>query len=634
MYTVKKCSLLLFVFAITLSFSYSAQAAKPKKDGISPTTSRLGVYQGYSAQNYNGYSYTSYYINMHDSTPLAVDVYLPKGLEKGKKVPAILYLTRYVRSIHAKFPLNLLRDPIFGVVTQKEVEFFTSYGYACVIVDVRGTGASLGDRKMEFSPEEIADGKDIVDWIIAQPWCDKQVGTTGVSYLGTTAEMLLANQHPNVKACIPRSAIFDLYKNIIFPGGVCQGPFVDVWGLTTRSLDKNDFSPLSKQANLVTGIHKVDGDAKNEMLNKAIELHKSNFDITVGLQQIKFRNDKTGDMPLCSDDCSVHTRLSKISTSGTAIYRIGGWYDGGLARGSLDASLNTENTKKVLIGPWDHGPHANVSPFATTKDLNLDVKIEMLRFFDHYLKGIDNGIDGEPKYTYYTIGEETWKSSNSWPPKSNAALTVYFSADKNLVTTKDKIKGGDVNYHVDYTATSDSTSRWNSVTALYKHGPTNYADRRKEDTKLLSYTSDVLSEPTEMTGHPVINLNFAANADDATVFVYLEDVGPDSSVTYITEGMMRPLDRKEATNAAYKTAYPDHTYRKEDALPYKSGETVQLTFDLLPISYQFRKGHRIRISIAGADAGHFNLPSPQPSEFKISSAAGAPSYVQLPVSGN
>ncbi|MBK6276103.1 MAG: CocE/NonD family hydrolase [Saprospirales bacterium] len=81
---------------------------------------------------------------------------------------------------------------------KKEIEFFTSYGYAVVIIDVRGTGASFGTRYMEFSPEEVEDGREIVDWIITQNWSNQKVGSTGISYLGTTAEMLLVNQHPNV----------------------------------------------------------------------------------------------------------------------------------------------------------------------------------------------------------------------------------------------------------------------------------------------------------------------------------------------------------------------------------------------------------------------------------------------------
>lgn len=569
---------------------------------------------------------------MHDSVLLAVDVFLPKKLEKGKKIPTILYLTRYVRAIHAKFPFDLIIDPILSTVNIKEVEYFTSFGYACVIVDVRGTGASLGDRRMEFSPEEIADGTDIVNWIIAQPWSDAKIGTTGVSYLGTTAEMLLANRHPSVKACIPRSGIFDLYKGVIFPGGVCQGPFIDIWGKTTRALDNNDFSIFSKQANLLTGIHAVKGDRHHEILKQAIELHKNNFDITVGIQNLKFRDDNQANLKSTCDDFSVHSQLAKIASSGTAIYRIGGWYDGALARGSLDASQNTPNTRKVLIGPWDHGPAANASPFAASKNVDFDIKAEMLRFFDYYLKGIDNGIQNESRYTYYTIGEEAWQTSNTWPPRDTQTTKFYLSTDSKLgMTPAETIHSGALSYNIDYTASSGPSSRWNSVTDLYKHGHTNYLDRREEDKKLISFTSDPLGEPTEFSGHPVVRLNLSADAEDATVFCYLEDVGPDSSVTYVTEGMIRPIDRKIAANPPYLTPYPDHSYKKEDQLKFNKGEIVRLEFDLLPISYQFKKDHRIRISVAGADAGHFNLPSPQPTHFDINMSAAAPSYLELPV---
>jgi hypothetical protein len=628
-----KNRILLSVFFCLGIFQYTIAGPHTHLADIpAAKVSRPGFYKGYSSDDYNGFTYTTHYVPMHDSVLLAIDVFLPKKLEKGKKVPTILYLTRYVRAIHARFPFSLVVDPIMGTIDIKEVEYFTSFGYACVVVDVRGTGASLGDRRMEFGPEEIADGKDIVDWIISQPWSDAKVGTTGVSYLGTTAEMLLANRHPNVKACIPRSAIFDLYKSIVFPGGICQGPFIDIWGMTTRALDNNDFSPFTKHPGLITGIHPVSGDKHKAILKEAIKLHKNNYDITSGLQDMLFRNDKPAAANGTTDDFSVHSKLPDIAASGTAIYRIGGWYDGALARGSLDASLNTDNTRKVLIGPWDHGPAANASPFAASKVVDFDMRAEMLRFFDYYLKGIDNGIQNEPRYTYYTVGEETWETSNAWPPKDVQTKKFYLSTDLSLSPYSiQTIHSGSISYNIDYSATSGPSSRWNSVTDLYKHGHTNYTDRRNEDKKLLCFTSDPITEPTQVTGHPVIHVNLSADATDATVFCYLEDLAPDSSVTYVTEGMIRPIDRKLAAHPAYKTAYPDHSYLKEDAQQLYRGGTVQLIFDLLPISYQFKKGHSIRISIAGADAGHFNLPSPQPTHFDISTSGYSPSYIELPM---
>ena len=617
---------LLFIVAAIASPHHRLPNAYAEK------VSRPGFYKGYSTAEYNGFKYTSCYVPMHDSVRLAVDIFLPKKLEKGKKVPTILYLTRYVRSIQAKFPFNLLLDPIGGSNDMKEIEFFTSYGYACVIVDVRGTGASLGDRKMEFSPEEVADGNEIVNWIAAQTWSDGKVGTTGVSYLGTTAEMLLANQNPHVKACIPRSGIFDLYKSVVFPGGVCQGPFIDIWGQTTKWLDLNDFAPFSKQAKFITGIHPVKGDKRREILKEALELHKNNFDITKGLQEMKFRDDKQAAAGASTDDFSVHSQLTRIAASGTPIYRIGGWYDGALTRSTLDASLNTDNTRKVLIGPWDHGPADDVSPFAMSKNVDFDMFAEMLRFFDHYIKGIDNGIENEPKYTYFTVGEEVWETANTWPPRDTQSRKFYLSTDNTLSALSPQvIHSGALSYNIDYTATSGLSSRWNSVTDNYKHGHTNYPDRREEDKKLLCFTSDHLTEPTQITGHPVVQLYLSADASDATVFCYLEDVAPDGTVNYVTEGMIRPIDRKVTDHPPYKTPYPEHSYKKADEMNFYKGETVKLVFDLLPISYQFRKEHSIRISIAGADAGHFNLPSPKPTHFDVSTSGYSPSYIELPV---
>ena len=230
--------------------------------------SRIGEYRGYSQAKYKGFKYKSTYLTMPDSIKIAVDYFLPKGMKKGTKVPTVIYLTRYVRSLKIKFPLTFVKNPVLTLPSEAEVKYFTSYGYAVVIVDVRGTGASTGKRQMEFSPAEVKDGAHVVDWIIAQPWSSGKVGVTGISYLGTTAELLLVNQHPAVKACIPRSNIFDLYGHITFPGGIRQGPFVSIWGFTTTSLDQNNFKPLTDKAKLLVGAHPVKGDKGREIYHQ------------------------------------------------------------------------------------------------------------------------------------------------------------------------------------------------------------------------------------------------------------------------------------------------------------------------------------------------------------------------------
>lgn len=593
--------------------------------------SRPGVYQGYSVPEYKNFTYLSYYVPMPDSTLLAVDVFLPKGLEKGKKIPAIFYPTRYNRSIKGKFPINLFMDPILVIVAQKEVEFFTNHGYAIVIADARGSGASMGVRTMEFSPQEITDNNEIVNWMVKQDWCDGKIGTSGISYGATAAELLLANQNPAVKACVPRSGIFDLYSYVLYPGGVCQGPFVDVWSFTTRSLDNNNYTVFGGKAKYVEGIHPVKSDKKRVILKKAVSDHKRNFDVFDGLKTIKYRDESNSVLNSAADDFSVHTYREKIENSGTAIYRIGGWYDGALAKSCTDGFLSTKNTEKVLIGPWDHGPADNASPYASSKETGFDFYTEMLRFFDYHLKGIQNGINEEPAFAYFTVGQEKWKGTDVWPPQNVGNQKVYLSADKTIVTTSTALQVGTLNYKVDYTATTDSNSRWNSVTALHKHGPTNYSDRGKENEKLLCFTSQALPDSMEITGHPVINLRFAADAADATVFCYLEDVGPNGSVTYVTEGLLRPAYRKVTDDGCYRSAYPDHSYKAADDMGYNKGDTVDLTMDMLPISYMFQKGHQIRVSVAGADVGHFDPPAHKPENFTITCGAENGSWLQLPV---
>lgn len=615
---------LFLIYFLLLNFSFAKEKKKEK-------ISTFGQYEGYQNKNYKGFTYFSKYIKAKDGTLLAADIFLPKKLRKNEKVPTILYLNRYVRSLKAKFPFRLLKHPVLTVVSEEEINYFTSHGYACVIIDTRGSGASLGLRKMEFSPQEVKDGADVVDWIIDQKWSDGKVGSTGISYLGTTAELLLINQHPNVKACIPRSNIFDLYNHMLFPGGVRQGCFIDVWGFTTRSLDQNYFAPFGKKAKrLIATINPVQGDKKNMILKQALQAHKSNFNVYEGIKKINFRDEIHPNTNEYADQYSIHNYIEEIEKSKVPIFRIGGWYDGVLAKSCIEGYLNTSNTKRVMIGPWDHGPHNNASPYSNTKKVTFDLLAEMLRFFDFYLKEIPNGIDKEPLFNYYTIGEEKWKNESSWPPQKSKMTDYYFSTNRKLLSDKSQIQEGEIQYPIDYYATTVNSSRYNSVTELYRDGDTDYPDRSATSARLLNFTGPELDENVIFSGHPIVTLNWKGDANDAAIFVYIEEVWPDGKVIYVTEGTFRPMHRK-IVSSEYKYPAPFHSYKTIDAIPYTAGESVELQFDCAPISYQFKKGNSIRISIAGADIAHFDLTPEIPQNFWIYSDKNTPSKISLPV---
>jgi putative CocE/NonD family hydrolase len=259
----------------------------------------------------------------------------------------------------------------------------------------------------------------------------------------------------------------------------------------------------------------------------------------------------------------------------------------------------------------------------------------MLRYFDFHLKGIDNQFPNDDKFHYYTVGEEKWKSTNVWPPAYVSDKTVFLSANKTIVSTADQMQTGTNVYTIDYEANTGINSRWNSLTALYKSGPTTYGNRKEPSDKLLYFDSEPFETAVELTGSAIAHLYISADATNADVFVYIEDVHPDGKTVYmVTEGMLRGIHRKVVENTnSYKQIGPYHSYTQADMEPMVPGEVTEFALDLLPISYQFREGHRLRISIAGADSLHFDSPKERPTQLTLHCSPQYPSRIVLPLAG-
>ena len=152
---------------------------------------------------------------------------------------------------------------------------------------------------------------------------------------------------------------------------------------------------------------------------------------------------------------------------------------------------------------------------------------------------------------------------------------------------------------------------------------------------MLSFTGAPLAADTEVTGHPWAELHFAASEKDCTFFVYLSDVTPAGKSVYVTEGVFRALHRKLGANPPDIPATgPTHSFNRTDAEHLVPGEPAEAAFELLPTSYLFRQGHRIRLSIALADSDHFTrIPDGRPPEITLFNGGERPSRVVLPVIG-
>ena len=244
------------------------------------------------------------------------------------------------------------------------------------------------------------------------------------------------------------------------------------------------------------------------------------------------------------------------------------------------------------------------------------------------MKGIKPGIEEAPVH-YFTMGEERWKPSRTWPPDATATA-FYLGQDHKLTATiPSKDDGKDV-YHVDLAAGTGEQTRWYTLVGRPLTDP--YPDREEQDQKLLVYTSAPLAADMEVTGHPLIHLFVSADTNDATLFVYLEDLNESGNVSYVTEGMLRAIDYPLSQDTPpYHDPVPFRTYTRQASKALTPGNVTPLRFDLLPTSYLFKKGHHLRVTISGADRDYFaQLPGPPPT-LNVWRNSTHPSHLILPI---
>ncbi len=573
----------------------------------------------------------SRYLTMEDGVKIAITVYRPVDGQNDRLRPTILHQTRYWRSIEYRWPLSLLKKDLPRGLMGTYATRFLNNGYVWVDVDVRGSGASFGSRPYAYTPQEIHDGAEVVEWIIQQPWSDGTVGALGISYGGATAEMLLVNEHPAVKAVAPLFSGYDIYPEIAFPGGIHLTWFTRTWTYINNELDQNQlpFRGWLTKA-FVHGVSPVDVDHDRSLLMNALSEHQKNWSPHHESLNLTFRDDVPSSHAIPNIDAlSSHVYTKEIAGSGAAIYSYSGWFDGAYHLAAIRRHLAHDNPhNKLIIGPWDHGGKSNISPFNTGPSA-FDHQGELLKFFDYHLKDQKTGIVDEAPIHYFTMGEEQWKASQSWPPEATN-VPYFFEAERQLTTTHPKSNMANDQYVANPNVGTGTQSRWNTLVG--QSLPTPYADRPQERDQLLSYTSDPLEQNMEVTGHPIVTIFLSANTTDATVFAYLEDIDKTENVTYVTEGQLRAIHRKVLNPPQhFPKGVPYRTYTRQNASPLTPGSVAKLSFDLLPTSYQFKQGHRIRLSIAGADKDHFALLPGENPTFTIHRSNPYPSHLDLPV---
>jgi putative CocE/NonD family hydrolase len=578
----------------------------------------------------------SFYLTMRDGVRIAVDLCLPDRVEPGARLPAILHQTRYWRAIDFRWPVgSFVGWNMYDMLKIRPA--FLNHGYAWISVDVRGSGASYGCQTGPYPPESVEDVREIADWIVDQPWSNGKIGAYGISYDGLTAISALRARHPAIVACAPTYTVFDLYPDIAGVGGVPFSWFHRVWGLGTKALDANQvaFFPGLLPKLVARGVRPVDADRNRTRLQQAVRDHARNWDVYETAFRMSCRDDSLPYDPEWSlDSFSPHLYLEEIEASGAAVYAYSGWLDAGFQQAAIRFFLNLKNPgSRLVIGPWDHGGRFDVSPTLRGKSDYRQHILELLHFFGAHLDGakVAGGLPGQKPVRYFTLVEDRWKEADTWPPPNTHTRTYYLAAGHALSLDKPTDPECCDAYRVDYSAGTGARSRWDSLIGGL-HQPNVYPDRVEQDKKLLTYTSAPLAEQIEVTGHPLVRLYCTSTAKDGNFFAYLEDVDEQGGVTYVTEGMLRAMHHKLSTRTPpYRDLVPYRTFNRADAAHLQPGEITELTFDLLPTSYLFKAGHRIRLALAGADKDHFFIPPGEPPLLHFYCDSERASRIELPV---
>lgn len=543
----------------------------------------------------------SCYVTMRDGCRIAVDVYLPQTTDARERFPTLLLFTPYFR----RFALKPGSDAIPNPNTGKFSDYFVPRGYAVVVIDVRGTGASFGMRDGFRSPAERVDSAEIADWVIAQDWSNGILGATGISYLGAACDFLASTGHPAVKAIAPLFSVWDTYTDNYFPGGMQCTSLTQIYDTLMKGLDLDqrhylkDFKYYAHPD--YQGPQPVDDDADGTLVKAAVAEHQGNFRQTEFMADLSYREEGLPyDRSYSSASISPYA-YCEGTREDVAILSMSGWMDGaGYANGAIARFLTLDrNPRHLVLGPWDHGARIDVSPWRVAEDPSFSVVGCVLRFFDTYLMGMDTGLQGESKVAYFKLHQESWEEAESWPPQSQQ-LVLHPTGERKLQL---QATSGTTNYQcVPHTGTGVET-RYERIAGMDSRKY--YFDWQGRTALMLSFDSGPM-DATTLSGHALLELTASFDAPDAGLFVYLTEVEADGTEHYITEGLLRAIFRNEQEAPDnIRSNWPFRSFHRESAHALPIDQQQQIRIPLLPTAWTLSKGSCLRLSIAGADCDHF-----------------------------
>ncbi|MBD1552728.1 CocE/NonD family hydrolase [Pseudomonas typographi] len=491
------------------------------------------------------------WITLADGCRLAARVWLPEAADK---VPAVLEYLPYRRRDRHRGDDAILHPGLAAA------------GYAAVRVDMRGAGDSDGLLHDEYTPQEWADCTEVIAWIAAQPWCSGAVGMIGISWSGFNSLQVAALQPPALKAIVTACSTDDRYADDMhYMGGVLLNDNLQ-YGSTLFTWTPTPPDPL------------IVGERWRAMWLERLQ--------AMALPPpARWMRHATRDAYWRSGSvCEAYPRIQ------VPVLAVGGWADG-YTNAVPRLLANLSGPRKGLIGPWAHA-----FPHVATPGPRIDFIGYVVRWFDHWLKGIDNGImaepmlsawlqEAEPPKARYETRRGRWIAEQQWPSPA-ISDSLWHLAPGRLA---EQPAAAFALVLCSPATTGSASGEW----CPYGWGPDMPTDQREDDAGSLCFDGEPLGEPLQLLGNPRLRLTLCSDTAMAMLAVRLCAVAADGSSQRVSYGLLNLAQR-------------DGHHRQVPLLP---GMDYQVEVQLKACAFEVPAGYRLRVAVSSA---YWPLAAPLP----------------------
>jgi hypothetical protein len=488
-----------------------------------------------------------------------------------------------------KFPVVVWYDPYRSGADGEPTpmaRYFARRGYAFVNLNVRGTGNSQGFSTDEYTLEESQDGYEAIGWLAEQPWSSGKVGMLGASYSGFNTLQVAALAPPALKAIAPAYFTDRRYTDDCHYKGGCLRGYYDMLTYGLNMVAMNALPPFREAV----------GAEWSSLWQMRLEQSEPYL--------LKWLAHPVEDAYWAVGSIAGHYHQIKAATM-----LIGGWHDG-YVNPPLRIYRELQAPKKLLIGPWSH-----TYPDRSHCGPRINIYYELLRWWDHWLKDVDNGVMDEPSVQVYeqeheppitnrTLIAGRWRMAAGLPQA--APRRLYLHGDHMTGQPAQQTGSASVRY---LPAASRNGGLWDGGL------PFTLAGEQSEDSaNAINFTGEPLDQDLSIFGNPTFELYMSADVAVMPVAVRLLEVAPDGASVLVTKGILNATRRQGM----------------DKPQPLRPGEITLVAFHLEATAWRFSRGHRIRLSVNGSDFPNV-WPTPYAGRLNLHWGPDYPSQISLPV---